>query len=113
MLSSAHAVSLSPSCCVEISEVGGAVLPMRRLFIQARWFRVAIDPPAGPFYYSWTVPFVPAGETQNYAAFDFPGIGSWVRAFLCHCSVALLRGESDPRLTSFGTCLCAFARCVT
>ena len=38
----------------------------------ARWWRVDIPPPMGPFFYAWTTPFRP-GE-QIYAAFDFPGV---------------------------------------
>ena len=42
----------------------------------ARWWEVGIAPPTGPFYYAWTLPL--SATEQNYAAFDFPGIGSWV-----------------------------------
>jgi hypothetical protein len=44
---------------------------------EARWWEVAIAPPTGPFFYAWTVPLAKESP-QNYAAFDFPGIGKWV-----------------------------------
>ena len=43
------------------------------------WWRVPIEPPTGPFFYAWNLPLRNGtDESQVYATFDFPGIGSWV-----------------------------------